>query len=1118
MNIRLDDDQKRAVYAEPSAVVSAGAGSGKTTVLSQRFVWLVASGKARVDQILTLTFTRKAAAEMYERIYRSLRTAAPGAALAFDQAAISTLDSFCARIVRDRSDRFGITGDFVQDDLRAEELARSTALGIMLKKRRGSALDDYIDMYGFEGVLEDLFVALGTRYFTLADREGTGEALAVQRDRLLGEIGGLAGSAAELAEKILALDPAAHKQIADAQHHLAEAGLLEPPEDLEDPAEAERYSAALSAAGRAVQLPKGKGKHDDIALYQEYVKEWRQVTPDLVSALETLSAWPLFTELGEVIEEFRLAFEREKRAAGIVTFRDVPAMAVRLLEEEPEFRLTWKNAYRYIMIDEFQDNNDLQRKLLYLLAEKPERSGTGIPDAAELVPGKLFFVGDEKQSIYRFRGADVGVFKRLSREMEASGGTSVDLPRNYRSEPALIDFFNGFFPRIFASAEHDYEAEFRPLTGREPSPGIEPRIGFFYRGYDPDKGSEYLSDADSEAWYVARRIREMVEGGELAVPGGTAGYGDIALLMRSSGKQINFESAFRRLSIPYTVQSARALFLEAPVSDFYQLLQAALFPEDRLAYFSLLRSPFAGLSDEIIARLFLKERKEHLEPFALEPEDPVFGDESERYREVRETFLMVRDSCDRLPLSEIVRRLWHSRGYRYAVLRNPGYHVYLEYYDYLFELALRADRRGETLASFLDFIRENLGKYEKIEEIEPPREESVGVRIMSIHKSKGLQFPVVFIAGCGTIGTREGEGASPFYLHPDLGMTLAAPSKERKSGKANYFYRRGLEMDQEQEVAELKRLLYVAATRAEYHLFFSGYHGRNNRNFEKSGRFAFLNWIGAGFGAGTGEWENDPAFRGYLEIIPPVETAERDRASRRGGTVRSGPEAERFYASVPALRFEFPRESYSPSAFGAGQELSVFPGTSPEEESGVLPADRWLDGEEAVTAFGTLCHRAVEEGIRKGSVQAAELSLPAPLAALPAEARRSILDAAVGMATRFLESDFGKKARREAAAGRQASEVAFLYRTGKGRYIDGAIDLLLEGEEAEEALVVDFKSDRGGDPSRHLPQLAVYRQAAEELTGKKVRTFLWYLRRGEAVELDTAAPELKADALIDSLP
>lgn len=1118
--MKLDPQQQEAAFTHHSAVVSAGAGSGKTTILSRRFVYLVETGRASVDEILTLTFTRKAAAEMYERIYRELRNAVPDAAKAYDQATISTLDSFCARIVRDRSDRFGIPSDFVQDDQKAEDIARAAALETLLRHRGSDALEQYIDLFGFEGVLEGLFVALATRYFTFADTDGMGELLARQEEHLRSEIPRLLSGLDALSQQILRLDPGAHKQIADAhalfsEHdigELFEAG-VDRPDDL---------SVLLSQLTADLKKPRGRiaeGNVDALE-YRDLVENWREGAGLAVSAAETLLAWPLFQELGEVIDRFRSSYEQEKRMTGIVTFRDVPAMAVRLLEEDPEFRSSWKHAFRYIMIDEFQDNNDLQRKLLYLLAERPERMEKGVPRADELVPGKLFFVGDEKQSIYRFRGAEVGVFKRLGEELVSAGGVSLDLSRNYRSEPALIGFFNDFFPRVFADADRSYEARFRPLSSREKTEGVSPRISLFY--YPGSSEEEALPAPEAEAWYLARRIREMVEKKELTIAGGAADYGDIALLMRSSGNQISFERAFRRLGIPYTVQSARALFLEAPASDFYQLLQLALYPEDRLAYFSLLRSPFAALSDDVIAAVMLREQEIHAAPFALDPDDPILGDEGERYRLAGQAWRMVRQEADRVPISELIRRLWTGFGYRYAVLRNPDYHVYLEYYDYLFEFALLADRRGENLVTFLRFLRKNLGKYEKVEEVEPSRQEERGVRIMSIHKSKGLQFPVVFVAGCGSTGRREHEGASPFQLHPELGVTLSAPSRERKSGKANFFYRQGLELENEQEVAELKRLLYVAATRAECHLFFSGYHGRSNRKMDGLGRFALLNWIGKGFGAESDQWECDPAFESHIEIIPPVtiEEIERNVVSKRQGPPL--PEAAEEYRKAEILAFPAPVEAFSPSLVSAAISRLSVPQMADlkgqrdlSASDSELPVDRYLGGEERITAFGSLCHRLIEEGITQGVVKGDVRDLPTPFRALSDKASSLILDTAVDLARSFMDAPFGRLARQEQQAGGSVSEVAFLFLTPAGRFVDGSIDLLLERgpDGGAEAVVVDFKSDRGDDPEHHLPQLAMYREAASHLTKKPVRTFLWYLRKKKAVEIETDG--LDCDGLID---
>lgn len=1089
--MQLDEYQRKAVETDDSAVVSAGAGSGKTTVLTSRFVHLVRSGKASVDQILTLTFTRKAAAEMYERIYRKLLEEAPEAARAYDQASITTLDSFCARIVRDRSDRFGLSRDFSQDDTALEEIARSCALDAMLRHRESPALQRYIDLYGFEGLLNNLFLGLALNHFSLADRRSLAEDLERQRRILLRRLDTYLDRCDELRRLFDELDPSASKAIAPVQQALSS---FSP--DSED---CRKLVAELQSVTGVMRKPGGRSSADDTKRFKEYVDQWKENASLLLSIAETFVSWPLLQELSEILEEFRSAFAREKRRSSLVSFRDVPAMAVRLLEEDPEFRKSWKSAFRYIMIDEFQDNNDLQRRLLYLLAEREERMDSGIPEAGDLEPGKLFFVGDEKQSIYRFRGADVGVFKRLSREIAESGGAAIELPRNYRSEPELIDFFNHLFPGIFVDPESSYEARFHPLESRESSPGYRPMIHCFYQddgawlpeGESPEK---WLSAAEAEAWFIAGKIRGLVADGLCA-------YGDVAVLMRSSSNQINIERAFRRLSVPYSVQSPRALFLEAPVYDLYQVLQLALYPDDRNAYAALLRSPFAGMDDRSISKLFFYERSEHRQPFQIELEELPDGVDRDAYQRGRECWLQIQGEADRVPATRLLRRLWYDYGYRYFILRKPDYHIYLEYFDYLYEFALSCDRQGEPLVRFLEFIRENLGKYEKIDDVEPSRAEIAGVSIMSIHKSKGLQFPVVFVVSCGSTGRREGEAQSPYYYHPEFGLSLASPSGENKSGKGNYFYRLGKEEQEAQEVAEMKRLLYVAATRAERHLFFTGYHGKRNRNIEKIGKFAFINWLGR-----ASSWGEGPGFEGFFQAFPPVS---REESFRSGGVQRGFDLSDALarYQEARRLEFSFPRLRFSPSTLlhvGEGREQGQF--------FKELEADPFLSDADRSSAFGTLCHRMIELALKSGRLNPEEHPLPAPLAVLSDRAVSAIRKSAADLAALFLDSPFGRGARAAIARGESVSEVGFLYRSDGGRLVDGSIDLLLD--EGDRALLIDFKSDRICDPDRHRPQLALYRAAARELCLKEVDPYIWYLRGGEAVALELHGEE-DPDALID---
>ncbi len=173
-------------------------------------------------------------------------------------------------------------------------------------------------------------------------------------------------------------------------------------------------------------------------MLNEFIEKWRSVIAITESVANGLFSFPFLEGIFNLLEEFQKLFLTRKRTSGILTFQDVSKMAVSILKEDINLRNFYKKEFRYIMIDEFQDNNLMQKELLYLLAEKSDLACTEIPGASELEPDKLFFVGDEKQSIYRFRGADVSVFKGLSTELISSGWLALALVPNYRSPPALI--------------------------------------------------------------------------------------------------------------------------------------------------------------------------------------------------------------------------------------------------------------------------------------------------------------------------------------------------------------------------------------------------------------------------------------------------------------------------------------------------------------------------------------------------------------------------------------------------------------------------------------------------------------------------------------------------------
>ena len=1163
---KLDTYQQKAVYADTNTVVTAGAGSGKTTVLAERFVHLVASGRAAVDGILTLTFTRKAAAEMYERIYRQLiqraedesdsqrRAYLEQAVRDFDSAHISTLDSFCAQIVRGGSIRFGVSGDFRQDEHSAALMVEESALAFLLSHSDHPALERLVQDFGTTAVLERLLIPLATQEFHLAVEHDFEAMLARQFEHMQQQARSLAETMQRIQVWFL------NEELPDKASVQKVVAALKPLPSSAELAAAQEWSRLADVCDTKVSKWGGKISDPVLIEAKDKVGEWQEAVKQISPILMLFQNGELYRRLYSLLNEYQREIHTAKRSSGVLTFRDVVEMAVTLLQEDLQLRAHYKGMFSHIMIDEFQDNNDLQRRLLFLLAERPELGRSdGPPKPEELESGKLFFVGDEKQSIYRFRGADVRVLKQLQSELQAAGGQSLQLPNNYRSHSGLIGFFNTLFAQVMPPAQPSvqpgtadntadhaadggagFEAEFIPLEAPILHKAFSPTVRLLYRPHieGEEVDEESLHSKEAEAWYIVNYLKAAIDGGQLRVrdktqpvepgqpePTRPAGYDDVAILMRSSGNQISFERYRRHLKIPYTVQSTRSLFLEAPINDMYQFLQLVLYPEDTLAYAALLRSPFLHLSDEIVARILRTpepatpvdevdnaekpgpagDAEEAVRAFSLSGDETLFGspEEAAKYKRAAEAYRVLQALAATAPIEQMVRYLWFEAGYRYVVLRNPDYHAYLEFYDAMVELVRRSDRRGEGLATFLDFLRSNLGQFEKLEDLEIIPRRTGGVNLMSIHKSKGLEFPVVVVADMGNSGNAGGDG-NLYVWDEEFGLALSGG--ERGSKIKSYFAEAAKETEDKQDYAELKRLLYVACTRAEDHLILSGYHHRNNRNVGKSaGRNVLLNITLQALGwDGTGAVEELPPETGCrLEYIPDLTEEMIEQTRSAGGSRSIAASAQKIDSAVKVQRSYPQRELTAVELNHRYQEKQA--GAPPEgEELPAIGIDQLIAERSAAAAFGELVHRSIEYRLTEYPGQ---VPLPPQFASLEPGQTAEIEAEAARMADAFLASPLGREALEAVAAGDGAveSELPFLLQIdsadGGEMLVRGQIDLLLQRDK--EVLIIDFKTDRSCNPGEYAAQMAVYRQAAREIYDRPARSILVYVRGARVEELAT---------------
>jgi ATP-dependent helicase/nuclease subunit A len=1128
MTASLEQEHQAPAVAETrSAVVSAGAGSGKTRVLAIRYLHLVKERHIQPERILCLTFTKKAAAEMSERIRGMLSQCAEddqdfAAALAsFPNSRVSTLDSFCSDIARNGCARWGVSPDFsVDKDADAESL-RSLAIDFMLSRRTDPVVASFLAACGFEN-------AIGALIEFARDRQGL-----IASTRVLDRDAQDAAIRARLT--------AAHASL----HALLHGGLdLEPGSgsggrqwrDL-----AERFAPEAPAATQRDVLEAARAGYMAIAALRrptgkdEGPSYYNQVGAD-AKALASIAALACDALLDDsragvlaMLREFLGKASESRAASGSLGFSDVASIAVATLATDLRLRDWYKSRYDAIMVDEFQDDNELQKRLLYYVAERRDRTD---PDRGaalspgDLEPGVLFFVGDEKQSVYAFRGADVTVFRGLSQELAcAAGGLGEHhLEVNWRSEPALIDFFNQTFSRIMPSpADHgaqDFEARFSGLRAGPGTPDVMPVVRYL-ESNEPDDDT-FLPSAESEAWHIAELVRSLVDGGELVTGKDDKGeksarpctFDDIAVLFKSTASQNTVERYFRLFHIPYTAVSSAGLYAESILGDLYAMLRLAVYPDDRLAFATMLRGPFARLSDRAVF-LALSPGAQGSQGLMGFDESMLPPDDAARFEAARATWRGVRALADRAPLCRLVEYLWYDRGLRWNVLKDRAASSFLEHFDYAWSMAVSADARGERLVDLVAAIEPSIGQLERYDE-SVLRESSRGVSLLTVHLSKGLEFPVVILPSLEAKGRNTIR--SPIAQSREFGVSARLldeggeprdPVAELASSILKLERGTGAEA-MDESLAETARLFYVACTRAISRLYLIGKVPRSEDAAGRSFRGLFLRaWPWAGpKSAGDEEFLSDrpedaPGILG-IEYVQPRTKAE--YARRAGGDHENAHTRAAASAEAPATAVTARRGRMSVTA--AAERLAALVGQAaalpaadigPATDTGLPEAD-----------FGTLCHQFVEAMlIDPDAMPAPHGPVAATLAGIaPAHARRAT-DEAIRLAKGFVLAERGLQARmaRRAALDHTPGalfEIEYPFVWRGDIILTGAMDLVYGDEHG--VFVVDFKTDRRFDPERHAFQLGIYRDAAASLFGVPARAFLFYLYTGTEHEI-VAAPD-----------
>ena len=755
-------EQEAAIEARGRVFLSAGAGTGKTTVLVERFTRAVCDEGVDVDSILVITYTRRAAGELRRRIREALRERGrPDLARRLDGAWISTIHSFCARLLRTYPFEAGL-------DPRFRELEEAQA-AVLRSEAFSAALDDFCS--GEEPERLRLLASYG------------GERL---RRMLISVYETL-----RAAGRPIVLELGERPAVADGLEELREAGRCLAGDVAATPSQRTAAASLIDAVAgeplpeRLIDLSGYRARGERAATYEEARRRVEQAALDELAAADR-------DLLQLLLDAFAAAYTAAKRRESALDFEDLQLLARDVLRDHESIREREQLRFRAVMVDEFQDTNRLQCDLIDLLTE-----GLGSPE--------VFTVGDEFQSIYGFRHADVEVFRE--RRDEAGGG--LVLRRNYRSRPEVLAAVNHLFGGEFGEG-------YQPLAASGEFP--DPVFGHPVELLVTDKGSYADTGVHwrrAEARHIARRVRELVDAGD-------ARPGEIVLLFAAGTDAEWYEEELRAAGLPTYRGLGRGYFGQQQVADLLMYLRLLQNRYDDTALVTVLASPFVGVSNDA---LVLIRRAAGRRPLFTGIERGVPPELPERdarlLRAFRQRFDRLAAASVRVSLERLCEQIVAEHDYDLAVLaRRDGRRRYAN----LRKLARLArsyeELRGADLEGFVRFVRDQEAVGAKELEAVAEEEGADAVRLLTIHAAKGLEFKVVVVADAGR--DRAAPASDEILCLSDgrFGFRVADPVTSAPRGAFDYDAVRAARAEEER--AERLRLYYVAMTRAIDRLIVSG--------------------------------------------------------------------------------------------------------------------------------------------------------------------------------------------------------------------------------------------------------------------------------------------------------
>ncbi len=1104
--------------------LDAGAGCGKTRVLVEHYLKIIEQTPGiGLQQIIAVTFTNKAATEMKDRVRREcrLRATRPDGvrweqvARDLEAAPIDTIHGLCSRILRENAVPAGVDPAFSV----LEPVAASLLLEDVVRRSLLDRLDAEIDSasrlvftYGLQATCAAIASMIG-------DRARMPEAFVgppgLSAEEVQTDWDKRAADAVRLLLHLLVRRPSWTAAVATLNSHSS----TNPDCPLEKLrqfrlAQCSRVADETLVLGDRLQalsvLAHGKvgtksaggwSTDGEIEAVADALRSFSVKTgansPLILRVIAAAQGDPspelaqLTSALGQEVAAAVEAYEAAKRRTGGLDFEDLQLKVAELWKQRPEVLVQYRARVRHVLIDEFQDTDSLQTSILWPLSD----------DGA-----KLFVVGDVKQSIYRFRNADVTVFNATRERMAADPSSRVlRLAVNFRSTPALAGLYNSLFshPAVMgAEAREPFEARYEPISSfrRDGSArALEMHVVLAEDGQEADEESLSLQQLrETEARLLARRIVELVaEPDEITV--GEDGrtrrprYGDVAMLFRSTPDMPVYERALRDAGVPYYVIAGRGFYGRQEVRDVMSCLSALENRCDDVALVGTLRSPLFSVSDEGLLWLgqmpgsWWQRLQAMREPPTDGPAANLSPEDARQLQFAAEVLDRLRAEKNRMTLSQLVDEILHRTGLAAILASQFGGDQMVSNLRKLSDIAAEFEQSGNySLRGLLNWLRDLVVREEREGQAAVREESSDVVKLLTIHAAKGLEWPIVLVPDLSR-GSR-GTGGGVYVSHPKWGAVARPRGEETPIQPA--VAEAIVLLEEAEALAEARRVFYVACTRARDLLVLS-----SPRAHSRRGAASPLDWLAEAFALdlsqpgeatlGEGSWTGTVRIIAGAQI-PAVTPDSGPRPDEAGSSRPPDPETiealarrvaplpahtaarVRFNATELAVYLQCPRRYELRYLRGAPETAPTLPSLDPNEPL-------------SPTELGDVVHRLLRI-VGTGGLPRLREALEQSLGLDVQAARR--LQAAGGRVRAMLEAYVQSPLYLELVApcSRLRTEMTVLAAVDDV-LLEGKIDALVE-DRAGALHVLDYKTgrERPQTAASYEFQLGLYCAAVQRLT------------------------------------